>query len=158
MYIETESIELGFCTYKPRPVDSVFIHRNWVHWTQFLFGPPCVLQIALKKLSKRVTVFTLIPSHSQSLSLSHFILIPSCSETLIPSRSISHFHSFSLHHRPLLSVSFPLLPSRFVVVALSLHHSIAVAPSHSIASSPPHSAFLPQTLILVGSTSSLSQK
>ena len=159
MYIETESIELGFCTYKPRPVDSVFIHRNWVHWTQFLFGPPCVLQIALKKLSKHVTIFTLIPSLSKFLSLSlTLILIPSCSVTLIPSRSISHFHSLSLCRRPLLSVSFPLLPSRFVVVALPLHHSIAVAPSRSIASSSPHSAFLPQTLILVGSTSSLSQK
>ena len=96
MYIEIESIKLGFCTYKPRPVDSVFIHRNWVHWTQFLFGPPCVLQIALKKLSKQ---------HSQSLSFP---------PTLSLSQSLTSLClSISLRHHPCISFipSCPFAPS-----------------------------------------------
>ena len=141
LYIEIESIGLNF--FSALHVSCRSHSKNFQNVSQSSLSFPPTLSLSLSLSLTLILTLTLIPS---------------CSITLIPSRSISHFHSLSLRRCPLLSVSFPLLPSRFVVVALSLHHSIAVAPSRSIASSPPHSAFLPQTLILVGSTSSLSQK
>ena len=107
------------------PIDSIFISWNRVHWTWFLFGPPHVLQIALKKLSKQHSqslsfppTLTLIPSRSLSL------LIPPCSVALSLRLSVS------LRHRPSpspsfllrLSISFPLLPSRSIVVTPPFHH------------------------------------
>ena len=132
-----QSNGLGFCTYKSSPVDSIS------------FWPSTCPNIdRTKKTFKTHSQ----QSHSHSLPL-----------------SISLFHSHSL------SLSFPLAPSPSV--ALSLHFSlsfplapalllrrcrplcsVAVAPSRSITPSPPRSAFLPQTLILVGSAGSLSQK
>ena len=95
-------------------MDSVFIHWNRVYWTKFLFGPPRVLQIALKKLSKQHSKSLSFPptlSLSHSHSHSHSISL----HTLIPSRSVSQSHSLSLRRRLSLSISFPLLPCRFAI-------------------------------------------
>ena len=129
LYIEIESDRLGFCTYKSSPVDSVFVHWNQVHWTWFLFGPPRVLQIALKKISKQ---------HSQSLSFP---------PTLSLSYSHSHSHSLSLR----LSLSFPLAPSPSISLslipspALLLHHHrpSTLSPSSSQQSLPSGNDFYP---------------
>ena len=130
--MKTEFSELGFFTYKPSPLDSVFIHWNRVHWTGFLFDHMSCRSL---KLSKHVSQKTHSPLTQKTHSLSH-------SFPLSVSLSLS-LHSILLRFTLIpscsgLSLSFPLTPSLSVSLTLiPFPAAPSLSPLYSVAIAPP---------------------